>query len=96
MATLLNATLTADGDTDTFELTDAGATVFLGDSDGSDFGGGTITVKYAPIGDANFTSDATTYTAMDTFNLDPKGGVMQCKLTLSGATSPDLNIKVFE
>lgn len=90
---LVNQTLSANGDTTVFSIPEGGCVVLLGDSDGNDFGGGTVTLNYIYSG-TDYTSDKNTHTEMHVFAIKPELAGLQAKLTLSGASSPDLNIKV--
>lgn len=90
-------TLTSDGNTSWYDLNDSGMTIFIGDSDGSNFGGGTLSIDYtADDGDNSiYSTDSTTYTATNVLNIKPEANGLKVRARLASSTSPDLNITFF-
>lgn len=103
MSILLNTTLTENGSTDPKPINDGGVFISLGDyasgdtigtDNGSNFGGGTAYIEFSEDG-TRWNRDTTSYTGMDAINVEPKGGQTQFRVTLEGATSPNINIKAW-
>jgi hypothetical protein len=105
MAKLIQETLSANGDTSeiTWIGSGKGTVVIYGDD-----GGGTVTghvsadsgTTYVALKDDGGTAISTTAAAMFNFEIngdqDTVASVMRVKFTLAGATTPTLNIAVFD
>lgn len=74
------------------EFTATSFTVLAGSDNGSDFGGGSLAIEVSHDG-VNFTTAETITEETASTSNEYTGGVV-VKLTLSGATSPDLDVSV--
>ena len=90
MAKIIKGTFTDNGSSETFLASKL--TVLAGSDGGSNFGGGTLNVEVSHDGVLFTTASALTEESTKTI-VDSVGGLL-CKLTLSGATSPDLDYSV--
>ena len=93
MAEPTTGTFTANGSTSEIRVLGGQALLFVGDSDGSNFGGGTVVVDVMMSNGTDWGTSADSYTAIDVDRLDFGESVI-IRLTLSGATTPDLNWEV--
>lgn len=92
MADIITGTFSADGDS--VEFIARRFVVYLGTDSAEDFGGGTVEFK-SKVHDAfDYTTDATTYTATDIIKQDNGLIGAKFKLTLTGATSPDIDYSI--
>lgn len=90
MTQQIQGTFAADGSS---EVVTAGRfTVLAGSDGGADFGGGTLTVEISHDGVLYTTAYSFTEEGAQT-SVDYVGGV-NLKLTLAGATSPDLDYSI--
>lgn len=96
MATIASGTFSADGNSDVFNITHengSAATVLAS----GDFGGGTLTFQVSPDEGTTWISSGSDgqLTANGFFKYEftaaAKGGQLQGRLNLAGATSPDLD-----
>ena len=87
---LLEGTFSADGSSD--EIVFRKATILVGDSDGSDFGSGTVNLECTFKG-SNFTTVHSFTEEGAQTTIEFIGGI-KGKLTLVGSTSPDINYQV--
>ena len=92
MSESIQGNFAADGDSTEFVAKQF--TVLLGTDTNEDFGGGTVEVKYKQIDQLDWTTDETTYIATAAFTSIEFVSGMQCKLTLTGATSPNLDYSI--
>ena len=90
MTKIITGNFAADGSSEEFLATKL--TYCAGDTTATDFGGGTLTLEVSQTGE-NFTTD-NAITAEGVYTSIDYAGGMKCKLTLAGATSPDLNYSI--
>lgn len=91
MAKIEKGTFTVDGSSAVMEGVSK-FTVLAGSDGGTTFGGGTLTIEVSHDGETYTTAQAITEEGVYT-SIDYVGGV-NLKLTLAGATSPDLDYSV--
>jgi hypothetical protein len=68
--------------------------IHLGTDTRQNFGGGTVTIKSKRNDQLDWTSDSTTSTATDIIKQDAGFIGARFKLTLSGATSPNIDYSI--
>jgi len=90
MAKILQETFAADGSSDTVLC--SSFTILAGSDGGTNFGGGTLTAEVSHDGVVFTSAHSFTEEEAQT-SIDYVGGVL-LKLTLAGATSPDLDVSV--
>lgn len=91
MAETITGNFAANGDSDEFVFDRA--TFLLGTVTNGNFGGGTVTFYVRHNDQLDWTADST-YTASGTKTTEEIAGGMRGKLTLSGATSPNLDYTI--
>lgn len=87
----ISGTLTANGSSDTFMIRGTGIDIQLGGAN-STFGSGTIALEISPDGGTNWITDSE-YTEAGVHTGSMKQGGL-ARLTLSGASSPNLDYLV--
>lgn len=92
MTDVLTGNFSANGDSETFVARKF--TVLLGTDTNKTFGGGTVSVKYKQNDQLDWTTDDTTYADATTFTSEEFVGGLKCKLTLSGATTPNIDYSI--
>lgn len=90
MAKIIKGTFTDNGSSETFLASKL--TVLAGSDGGADFGGGTLNVEVSHDGTLFTTAASLTEESTKTI-VDSVGGLLY-KMTLSGATTPDLDYSV--
>jgi len=91
MADVIKGNFAADGSSDTVVATKL--TVLVGNSSATNFGGGTVTIE-AEYGDSGEFTSIYSFTEEGAQTTNEFAGGARFKLTLAGATSPDLDYTI--
>lgn len=92
MSELITGNFSANGDSEEFVA--SSFTLLLGTDTNEAFGSGTVEIKYKQNDQLDWSTDPDTYTASTVKTSESYVGGLKCKITLTGATSPNIDYSI--